>query len=103
MSDLPLKLQRRILRFVNAARIPEDFLRLPRRIRDTGDEHELMHEPRGEAHEDDEHDQDHDDDKFARVKLEHKTAIEIIRRRPPLGAPSHSLNHRLLTRHYAMA
>lgn len=54
-GNIPLNVQRRILRFVTAAGLPEDFHRLPQRIRDTGDEHELMHEPRGEAREPDDH------------------------------------------------
>ena len=92
LANLPLNLQRRILRFVNAARIPEDFLRNPRRMRETGDEHEGMHEPRGEAGAAGGHEHDHEDEHghadhppLARVKLERKTAIEVIRRRPPLG------------------
>ena len=97
-GNIPLNVQRRVLRFVNAARIPEDFQRLPQRIRQTGDEHELMHEPRGEAHEHDDHDDadhpphagDHSHPGThaaprARIELERKVAIEIIRRRPPLG------------------
>jgi hypothetical protein len=94
--DLPLNIQRRLLRFVNAARVPEDFLRSPQRTRDTVDPHELMHEPGGHApdHEH-EHRETHGrararhveplDDRWARIKLDRKDAIEIIRRRPPLG------------------
>lgn len=96
-ADLPLNVQRRILRFVNAARIPEDFQRVPQRIRQTGDEHELMHEPQGEAHEHDGHEHaDHPAHPHEharrspgaappRITLERKIASEIIHRRPPLG------------------
>jgi Galactose oxidase-like, Early set domain len=108
-DDLPLNIQRRILRFVNAARVPEDLLRSPQRKRDTGDPHELMHEPGRNAagdwtdtEHDDEHTHEHahargpkrghthaaklkPEDKWAAIKLERKAAIDIIRRRPPLG------------------
>jgi hypothetical protein len=112
LEGLPVNIQRRILRFVNAARVPEDFLRSPQRARETGDEHELMHEPGHNAPGDDEHEhgdpdehghadehghtREHErahapaaklqpEDKWARVRLERKAAAEIIRRRPPLG------------------
>ena len=80
-GDLPLNVQRRILRFVNTARTPEDLLRPPQRTRDTGGGHEQMHEPVDHGH-------DHDEREHAHARpltLERKTAIEIIRRRPPLG------------------
>ncbi len=70
--------ERRILRFVNAARQPEDFLRPPQRVRDTKGEHGDMHEPMHAG-------QAHPKDPWRNSKLDKRLAAEIIRRRPLFG------------------
>lgn len=78
IKNVPLEVERRILRFVNAARLPEDFLKPPRRVRDTvgehGREHESIHAAHGRVK-----------DPWRRIKLDRALAIEIIQRRPPFG------------------
>ncbi len=83
-SIMPTAVQRRLLRFVNAARIPEDLLRTPQQTRNMLGEHGLGRpvgvEPGGEQGEDGEEEQPARPPKFNR-----ELADEIIRRRPPLG------------------
>ena len=80
MQELPDNqgIDRRLLQFVNAARLPEDFLKPPQRVRDTTGEHGreegMMHA--GEHH---------GKDPWEQAKLDRDLAIEIIRRRPPFG------------------
>lgn len=75
------EIARRILRFVNAARQAEDFLRPPQRSRSTAGEHGPMDEPMQPMHEV----HSRPKDPWRRIKLERRLAVEIIRQRPPLG------------------
>jgi hypothetical protein len=70
VAKAPPEVLRRVLRFVNAARLPEDFLQAPQEVRDTVGEHGREHEGMVARH---------------APKLDQKLAQEIIRRRPLLG------------------
>ncbi len=79
----PVDTERRALRFVNAARVPEDLLRPPQHVRDTLGEHGREH-PVADGHE------MHighrrTKDPWRDAKLDRKLALEIIRRKPPFG------------------
>ncbi len=77
-KDLSPEIERRVLRFVNAARQPDDFLRAPQRKRDTAGEHGDAHEPMHVGH-------GRPKDPWRHIKLDKRLAAEIIRRRPVLG------------------
>ena len=83
LSNIPSVVQRRLLRFVNAARIPEDLLRSPQQTRDTVGEHGRGHgggdDEEGDGEEGGEHGHS------GAPRLDRDLATEIIRRRPPLG------------------
>jgi hypothetical protein len=70
--------QRRLLQFVNAARLPEDLLKPPQRMRDTVGEHEREG---GRMH-NGEHPRT---DPWEQAKLERDLALDIIHRRPIFG------------------
>lgn len=72
---------RRLLQFVNAARLPQDLLKSPQRVRDTAGEHgreEGDNAPMHAVHPPANHERQE-------VKLDRDLAIEIIRHRPPFG------------------
>ena len=83
-SSIPPAVQRRLLRFINRARLPEDLLRSPQQMRDTSGEHghangAVDDEP------DDERDEGEERGHTNVATLRKELAIEIIRRRPPFG------------------
>jgi hypothetical protein len=100
VEDLPLKLERRLLHFINSARIPEDLLRPPQRVRITLPEHHQLHGHMDIARAGEENplDADHHDvgmhprperidfkAQWQRFKLDRDQAADILRNRPPLG------------------
>jgi hypothetical protein len=78
--ELSPDVERRILRFVNAARLPDDFRRPAQITRDTAGEHALveheMHTHRREPR------------AVPKINLDKDLATTIIRRRPPFGYTS---------------
>src|SRR6266566_4586603 len=84
LSNLPPAVQRRLLRFINAARLPEDLLRSPQEKRDTSGEHgHAMGAGNDEA--DNDGDEGEERGHTTAPKLHRELATEIIRRRPPFG------------------
>jgi hypothetical protein len=79
IEDISADVQRRILRFVNAARVPRDLLRPPQRFRDTEGEHGPQHDIEHAGH------QMKGKRPQRPVERERDVALEIIRRRPPSG------------------
>jgi len=84
LSSIPSVIQRRLLRFLNAARVPEDLLRSPQQTRDTVGEHGRGHVPEDENGHGD-HDEEEERGHSRPTKLDRELATEIIRRRPPFG------------------
>lgn len=79
LTNLPIAVQRRLLRFLNAARVPEDFLKSPQQTRDTAGEHGREHDDEEEEHE------EHQEHEKKAAKLDREVAAEVIRHRPALG------------------
>ena len=72
------EVERRILRFVNAARVPKDLLRPPQRFRDTSGEHGPRHDAEHAGHQ-------HPKFPMGPEKLDRDLATAIICQRPPFG------------------
>ncbi len=78
ITNVPPEVQRRILRFVNTAQVPEDLLRPPQQSRDTVGEHGREHAPEPAGHR-------RSKDPWEQAKLNRDLAVEIIRHRPLFG------------------